>query len=126
MFGICEKYGVQSKYYGTCFFLLIVLQKVTTVPQSVIIPEQETFTVRCIATGYPLPTLDWLYGEDSVSVVFNERRTATSEVVNTYTLWNTLTVKSAVPNDAGEYKCRAQYEEIHLIDSTIVTVESMR
>lgn len=67
-----------------------------------------------------------MYGEDSVSVVFNERRTATSEVVNKYTLWNTLTVKKAVPSDAGEYKCRAQYEEIHLIDSTTVTVESMR
>ena len=83
--------------------------------------EEDSFDVFCDATSHPLPSLDWLFGEDSTSIIENERISIDFEPVNAYIMTSTLSVKKVLPDDKGEYKCRAQSNGI-IISSTLVQV----
>lgn len=85
--------------------------------------EAATFTLNCTATGYPYPTLDWLYGDENGAIVFSDRHSKSNDIyINLYTIRSILTVRDLIPSDAGEYKCKAQYSSGHLVDSTLLTV----
>lgn len=107
------------------FFKIIFLafQSVFTLPAPVTLSEGDTFNISCTGTGHPYPTLDWLYGDDNGAIVYNDRYIrGTDEFINAYTIRSVLTVKDLVPADGGEYKCRAQYLNGHLVHSTLLSV----
>ena len=58
-------------------------------------------------------------------ILSQDRRNVTDSSDNGYTVHSTLIIVDVIPDDAGEYKCRAQYQNGHLIDSSYVTVEGM-
>ena len=92
-------------------------------PSFVTLPEGGTFNTSCTSTGYPHPTLDWLYGDDNGAIAYNDRHIRSpDESINAYTVQSLLTVKDLVPADAGEYKCRAQYSSSHLVHTTLLVV----
>ena len=110
------------------FFLslsTIAKEQVITSPPSIHINESETLTLQCTATGYPNPSIAWLYGDESAVILSQDRRNVTDSSDNGYTVHSTLIIVDVIPDDAGEYKCRAQYQNGHLIDSSYVTVEGM-
>ena len=110
------------------FFLslsTIAKEQVITSPPSIHINESETLTLQCTATGYPNPSITWLYGDESALILSQDRRNVTDSSDNEYTVHSTLIIVAVIPDDAGEYKCRAQYQNGHLIDSSYVTVEGM-
>lgn len=64
-----------------------------------------------------------MYGDDNGAIVYNDRYIrGTDEFINAYTIRSVLTVKDLVPADGGEYKCRAQYLNGHLVHSTLLSV----
>ena len=75
----------------------------------------------CDATSHPLPSLDWLFGEDSTSIVENDQISIDFESMNVYRMTSTLSVKKVLPDDKGEYKYRPQSDGI-FISSTLVQV----
>ena len=107
------------------FLLTIAKEQVITSPPTSHINESETLTLQCTATGYPNPSITWLYGDESASILSQDRRNVTESSDNEYTVHSTLIIVDVIPDDAGEYKCRAQYQNGHLLDSSYVTVEGM-
>ncbi|XP_019858316.1 PREDICTED: hemicentin-1-like isoform X1 [Amphimedon queenslandica] len=100
-----------------------VYESVLTQAPFVTLPEGATFNISCTSTGYPHPTLDWLYGDDNGAIVYNDRHIRSpDEPINAYTVQSILTVKDLIPADAGEYKCRAQYSSGHLVHATSLAV----
>ncbi len=74
----------------------------------------------CEATDYPLPSIDWIIGGESV--IENERLMINTQQTNAYTIKSTLTLSNIAPDDEEIYKCRAESIGSFLIDSSSVQV----
>ena len=93
---------------------------VSVSPVNITVNESSSFTVRCEATGHPLPLIDWIV--DSKSVIEKDKYIIKEEEANAYTAISVLTVLDSLPNDAVEYKCRAQSNEFLLVGTSMVNV----
>ena len=73
--------------------------------------------LRCIATGFPAPTITWFHNNS-----IEDNSSYTSEMINDYTTKSIFVMSMPETNDSGMYFCRASVDGYDSVDSNTVTV----
>ena len=84
--------------------------------------EGDSVTLHCEATGYPLPTITWLWNNKALNHTnTDDRRTIESQPAEkVYEVRSKLTIANLVPDDSGEYRCRLDGT---FLDGQLLTAE---
>lgn len=102
--GTEQSYSMNLKVLAVPFF--------TEEPEIIIAAEDETIEIKCVASGVPKPTIEWIH--NGLPIEFappNQRRTVTSK---------SIVIKNTFKNDTGNYGCNATnslgyvYKDVYL------------
>ena len=88
----------------------IVATVIVTSPQTQNVTAGESFTLLCNATGFPLPSIEWIL--NGTSYIIEDPSIATiMSMEGLQSNSSNLTVTSAMTNDTGIYECVATNDE---------------
>ena len=83
---------------------ITVIPLIETSPQSQNLIAGGSFSLICLATGYPVPDITWT--EDGTSFFMDNRRVV-STIEGLRSSGSVLTIANAVVSDSGLYQCVA-------------------
>nr|BAE94189.1 down syndrome cell adhesion molecule [Dugesia japonica] len=70
-------------------------------PKVVFVPNEETVTLECISTGYPIPSISWLYNGNDLT------ETKSLEKISSISLKSTIVINVTIES-AGVYQCLSE------------------
>ncbi len=89
--------------------------------KDIFIVLNDTFTLNCTASGFPVPSITWLHNDTQLNL---PNRTNVVIVENNIarSVFSVLTVTMATSVDTGNYSCRAEIPAAPPVESEDISV----